>query len=195
LLGAVEIATGQSIGPWHPLLGGWPGPCAKQFAYPTLADAIAATPRPNAEGLVVHLLDSGERLKIKQEDYVRLHRIVTGLNERTVWEHLCDGKPIDELIAPLPDEFHAWVRDVADRLVGHVERQCEEIELAFELTRQALPADFTRKDFALAVAAHPFKWALFARLTGKDYRPDLWKNARPAAFQTPRGLVYSEDTA
>lgn len=195
LLGAVEIATGRTVGPYDKAVTHWPGPRAQLFGYPTVADALAAAPRPNAEGIVLHLYDTDERLKIKQEDYVRLHRIVTGLNERTVWEHLCASRPLDELMAPLPDEFHDWVRDVADRLTALVTEQAADIEATFAEVERDLPEAYSRKDFALAVAMHPLKWALFSRLTGKDYTADLWKNARPQAFQTPRGLAYSEDTA
>jgi RNA ligase len=195
LLGAVEITSGHSIGPTHPALRCWPGPRAEVFDYATVADALAAPPRPNAEGLVLHLLDVDERLKIKQEDYVRLHRIVTGLNERTVWEYLCEGKPLADLITPLPDEFHAWVREVADRLTTRVDSEADEIEIDYRLVLRDLPPDFPRKDFALAIKDHPLKWALFSRHDGKDYRPALWKNAKPEAFLTPRGLSFSEDTA
>ena len=52
------------------------------------------------------------REKIKQDDYVALHRIVTGLSERTVWQHMTDGRPLAELLDGLPDELHTWTRDV-----------------------------------------------------------------------------------
>lgn len=196
LLGAVDIESGDSVGPdLATLHWPWRGPRATVLSYATVADALAATPRPNAEGLVLHLLDSGERLKIKQEDYVGLHRIVTGLNERTVWEHLGEGRELSELLAPLPDEFHEWVRDVAEKLHTRVDVQAADIEMTFAEVMRDLAEDHTRKDFALAIKDHPLKWALFARLDGKDYRPELWRNAKPEAFQTPRGLVFSEDTA
>jgi len=67
-------------------------------------------PRPNAEGVVVRDLGTGNMLKIKQEDYVRLHRIISGLTDRTVWQHMVGGNPLDDLIVPLPDEFHDWIR-------------------------------------------------------------------------------------
>jgi RNA ligase len=188
LLGMVDIGTGDQHVASNAF---WPGPFV-EYVNLTLADALRLPPRPNAEGLVVMSHTTGERLKIKQADYVRLHRIVTGLNERTVWEHLCAGKPIEELIEPLPDEFHAWVRDAADRLTALVEAQALVIERDYANVIHQLPGGFTRKDFALAVADHPQKWALFARHTGKDYRSTLWANAKPDP-RSPR--VFSEATA
>ena len=58
------------------------------------------------------------RVKIKYDDYVRLHRIVTGLNARVVWAALTEGKPVEDIVDGLPDEFHPWVRDVVARADG-----------------------------------------------------------------------------
>src|SRR3954449_120205 len=118
LLGAVEIATGRSLGPGA--VAGWPGPKVESFAYATLAEALAAPPRDNREGLVVHFTGPGSRLKIKYSEYVRLHRIVTGLNARVVWEAMGNGQ-LDELLEPLPDEFHAWASDVAAGLTAQAD--------------------------------------------------------------------------
>lgn len=53
----------------------------------TVAEALAIPPRPNAEGLVLDVLtpDGVVHLKIKQEDYKRLHAIVTGTSARSLW--------------------------------------------------------------------------------------------------------------
>ncbi|WP_202638758.1 RNA ligase [Bailinhaonella thermotolerans] len=87
LLGAVDIATGRSV-PLPDLIGDWPGPAAELFGHASLQEALAAPPRPNREGLVVHFTDSDERIKIKQEDYVRLHRLRALAGPRTVWAHV-----------------------------------------------------------------------------------------------------------
>lgn len=193
LLGGIVIDTGQWIAPKGFLY--WPGPTAETFPYVTLADAIAAPPRPNAEGLVVHVHATNDRLKIKQEDYVRLHRIIMQLNERSVWEHLRDGGAIEGLLDGLPDEFHAWVREVATDLVARVEAGAAGIEYAYSTILAVLPSDYTRKDFALKAKEHDCTWGLFARLDGKDYRLELWKHVRPAGARGPRGVEHTEDVA
>lgn len=193
LLGAVEIATGRSVGPHDVLLAGWAGARAQSLECLTLADALALPPRPNAEGIVVHFTEADERVKLKQEDYVALHRIVTGLNRRTVWDHLSSGKALDELIAPLPDEFHDWVREVAADLLAKVEADAAEVERAYSMIHAHLPEISTRKEFALEAVKHPLKWALFAKRDGKDWRSGLWKAHYPEALQGPR--QFSEDTA
>lgn len=193
LLGAVEIATGRGLPP--NALDFWPGPRATVFEHATLADALAAKPRPNAEGVVVHLVDHNERVKLKQADYVELHKIVTGLNERTVWEHLAAEKPLRELIEPIPDEFHEWVQRVAADLLTRIDREEKAIEQAYQGVLAELPAEHTRKDFALRACASEWKNGIFAQLDGKNYRPTLWRNAKPEARRTPTGTVRGEDAA
>ncbi|MCW6008711.1 2'-5' RNA ligase [Micromonospora sp. CPCC 205371] len=193
LLGAVETATGAVLDPsW---VSDWPGPVTTTFAAGTLAEALAMKPRANAEGVVVRLLDSGAMVKLKQADYVALHKIVTGLTARVVWQHLIEGKPLDELVAPLPDEFHPWCREVAADIQAVVDQQTAEIEKAYAEIVASLPEGFTRKDFAAVAVSHPEKWAMFLLLDGRDIRPELWKRAKPEPYLTPSGRTYGEDTA
>lgn len=194
LLGLVDLDTGRTVGPAE-VGQGWPGPAVETFAYGTLAEALEAPPRPNAEGLVVYSLDTGERIKLKQDDYVALHRIVTGLNARTVWQHLCDGFDLDDLIEPLPDEFHPWVRDVADKLTSQVAERHEAIVRDYQQLVDSLPAGFTRKEYAERAVPHPERAALFAMLDGKDVYPALWRDAKPEAYWTPAGRRFTEDVA
>lgn len=193
LLGAVEIATGRSLPALDPRLVEWPGSRAMMLAECTVAEALALPPRLNAEGVVLHLLDTDERVKVKQEDYVKLHRIVTGFNERVVWEHLSAGKPLADLLTPLPDEFHDWANRIASALEAAVAADALEIERAYANLVASLPEGWGRKEFAAQAKAHPMPWGLFARLDGKDYHPAIWKNHYPAALRGPR--TFTEDTA
>jgi RNA ligase len=177
---------------------GWPGPKVETFPYATLADALAAPPRPNSEGFVVYLpsLAWDIRVKLKQEDYVALHRIVTGLNERTVWQHLMDDKPLSELIEPLPDEFHPWVREVAERLTGSVEVLADEARAVHDAIVALLPPDWTRKDYALQATKQRSELVplLFLLLDGKDIQRRILYNLKPEAV-SPAGRIYTEDVA
>ena len=73
--------------------------------YDTLKDKING----NREGYVIRF-KNGFRIKIKGEEYVRLHRILTGFSNVDIWEYLKDGKNIDELLDRVPDEFDKWVK-------------------------------------------------------------------------------------
>jgi RNA ligase len=177
LLGKVSIEDGWSTGPF----GDWPGPRAKIFGYKNFQEAIAAQPRPGAEGMVVHFIDLDKRLKIKQPDYVMLHRIVTGLNERTVWEHLSSGGSVRELCSNIPDDFHPWVYDTADWLFGRYYDLDRAARHAFE----SMPRDGSRKHFALEAKKHTLAKYLFRLYDGKDIGPLLWADVRPPASRGP----------
>jgi putative RNA ligase len=206
LLGGVDVESGWPIAP-RPIRDAtdWPGPLAETFNFENFAAALAAPPRPNAEGFVVRHVHSGRTVKLKQEDYIALHKIVTGLSQRTVWQHLVDGLPLEDLIKPLPDEFHTWVLEVAHELNRAVDARHFEIKLAYHDLIAADPTGFTvgatddlreiKKRFALQAKSHPDAWALFALYDGKDIRPKLWEAAKPEAFLTPSGRTFNEDAA
>ncbi|GIF10634.1 RNA ligase [Actinoplanes teichomyceticus] len=185
LLGAVDIATGRSYGP--EAAPDWPGPVVETFGYATLAEALAAPPRDGREGLVVHFTETDERVKIKYADYVRLHRLVTGLTPRTVWELLAHGGDLDALLEPLPDEFHAWARGVAADLTAQVRARAAAVEAAYAGIVAGLPDGWGRKEFALAAVRSPYRGELFQRLDGHDYRPGLWQRVRPSGDRAGGG--------
>jgi putative RNA ligase len=198
LLGSVETRRGYVCSPNMAASSSfWRGPMARQLPHQTLAQALAAPPRANAEGFVVRYptLDGDKMVKIKQEDYVALHRIVTGLNERTVWEHLKAGKPLQSLLEPLPDEFHPWVRTVALRLQRQVASLSNEIDERYLgyvqqmtlhlLDHQEVDKREAAKIFAGYVKDDPQAWAMFAIRQAKDIEPKLWELAKPEAGKNP----------
>jgi len=114
---------------------------------------------------------TGHRVKIKYAEYVRLHRIVTGLNARAVWERLVAGTdPVDGI----PDEFHDWVAAVVSSLTTSVDAAAASVETAYADVVTTLPDGFERRDYAVAIAAHPLRPLLFLRLDARDYRKLLW---------------------
>lgn len=191
LLGAVDIATGESTGPdW---VTGWDGPVAETFSAATLAEALAIEPRRNAEGVVVHLTGTGTRIKLKQDDYVALHRLITGMNARVVWERLGEGETLDDLCRGLPEEFWPWVREVGADLAAERDRLAGEAAAEHQRILASLPEGWTRKDYALAAQKSPLRAWLFLLLDGRDPSAKIWHSLRPSG---QRSLVAaSEDTA
>jgi len=181
----------------------WEGPVAETFTYETMAEALAAQPRPGKEGFVVFFPDTDDRVKIKQEDYIALHRIVTGLNARTVWQSLSQKIPFRDLIENLPDEFHPWVTktwdDLCDKYDNILDQIDEEYELAISLTEQAMGDKFDtathRKIFAKYAKDSPFAGFLFSKLDQKNYSNKVWELIRPGANITPSGKTVTEDNS
>jgi RNA ligase len=195
LLAGVEIVTGRQIDAQAMAdLMNWPGPVVERFPYQRFDEALAAPVRPGREGYVIRSLISNAAVKFKYGEYVYLHKIVTGMNERIVWEHLGNGGDLDELITPLPDEFHPWVRGVADRLRSEQIAIHAAAQIARDELVAALPSEWTRKDYALAAAEYgPLRPYLFNLLDGRDPRPSIWKTLRPSGAVTMTG--YTEDAA
>lgn len=180
LHGAIATATGHIYPAAE--VDEWPGPRVTQFHYATLADALAAEPRTNAEGLVVMLGKEQTMVKIKQTDYVQLHRIITGLNAGTVWEWLGDGKTVGDLCATLPDDFHGWVEDLASELTFEAADLITTAAREHEATLRSMSADWTRGDYARAIAANPSKPYMFLLLDGNEAKArDLaWRAVKPS---------------
>ncbi len=182
MIGMVHNETGAST---STPLGGWPGPAAGIFQWETTGQALKARPRPGKEGFVVHLLNSDMRVKIKQEDYIRLHRVVTGLNARSVWQAMVDGT-VDELIEQVPDEFHDFVRGVQKDLQTKVDQAIDLTKTTFNFVLDECLCDSpSKKDFALYVKNWYFSWALFNLWDGKDIQKEWLLRMKPAHDYSP----------
>lgn len=200
LLGAVDNTTGASVGPDE--VPDWPGRKTDIYGYPTLAAALAAAPRPHAEGYVVRYLETGQRVKIKQADYVRLHSLVTGTSTTTVWESLASGHPLTETLDAVPDEFMWWVQETAAEMTATHRKLLDDARAAYRdvcLVTWHLglvPDEVTREDrkrFATVAATHPLRSAIFALLDQRDITEWAWKQTKPAYARPFCG--QSEDSA
>lgn len=139
-------------------------------------ETLAAANLPNKEGFVIKY-QNGFRLKIKFEEYVRLHRIITQISSVDIWEHLKNQTPLDEMITHVPDEFYSWVKDCIKKLKNNyhaIEKQSKDDFKILE----------TRKETAAYFLKCAYPSVLFLMLDGKDYQEDIWKRIRPT-FEKP----------
>ena len=108
------------------------------------------------EGYVIRF-KNGFRMKIKGDEYKRLHRILTNISNRDIWEYLKEGKSFDELLDKVPDEFYDWVKTTADLL----QTQFDTIKVDVENEFKEL---INKKEFAEKIKNNPNKSFLFKRL-------------------------------
>lgn len=186
LIGMVNIESGGSV---TAFTGGWRGPVTEIFQWENMRQALEANPRPGKEGFVVHFLDSDIRVKIKQEDYIALHRIVTNLNARSVWQAMLDDK-VQELIEQIPDEFHDFIRGVERDIENDVWESHGIVVRAFKRIKADMAAagESTKKDFALRAKDHNYSWALFKCWDGYslvEIYNELLKRAKPNHDYSP----------
>lgn len=183
LLGAVEHATGRILDVSSVPESWWSGDRTESFPLGTLADVLEYPDRENSEGLVA-LTRNNQLIKFKQEDYVKLHRILTGLTERTIYDLLVSDSSIEDFIELIPDEFHEWVKRVAHEIKSNYESWLFHWDIEYKGVVAGLPEDFTQKDFALAVKDSPCRAALFLVHKNDTQRLEklAWREVRPEAI-------------
>lgn len=150
--------------------------------------------RPNFEGFVLHWSD-GTRVKVKLADYVRLHRLITGLNERTIWEALSTGT-LEAIRSQVPEEFLPWIDDVVLGLHARYTPFTATVEAVIS---QLGALDPTNREDRKRAAAHivatappGLHAACFMALDGKDPAPAIWKILEPRALSKTAMAVRSE---
>ena len=125
------------------------------------------------EGYVIRF-KSGFRMKIKGDEYIRLHRILTNISNRDIWEYLKDGKPFDELLDKVPDEFYDWVKSTADQLQLEFDKIKSEVENEFKEL-------INKKEFAEKIKDNPNRSFLFKRLDSYSNQLNemIWNSIYP----------------
>jgi RNA ligase len=129
------------------------------------------------EGYVIRF-KSGFRMKIKGEEYKRLHKILTNISNRDIWEYLKENKPFDELIDKVPDEFYEWVKKTADDLVEKYYEIEKKSLIDFAKIRKNINIE-DRKSFALEALKCDNPSILFSMLDKKYYGDIIWKLIYP----------------
>lgn len=204
-----------------PIPDDWDGPRAKRYHVDDLdMDVLRGLVDDDgdSEGFVVRFVLGDDRpsvrTKVKLAEYVRLHRILTGLTSRDVYERVAVQHMRDEgftakqaayaalmdpaeaaslmelpdTLAPLlervPDEFYDWIRRLTDDLYSRYAEVEAEARALFESYDGDPAAD--RKRFALWAKEHGKSTAsiLFNMADGRPYGSVIWRMLRPEGGET-----------
>lgn len=131
------------------------------------------------EGFVVKF-SNGDRCKIKGEEYLRLHKLMTNVSTTSVWENLMNGKSMDDLLVDIPDEFFDVVKAI--------EKELDDLywmiaENALNLFKTFYVDGMSTKDFADRIkdVKEPYKSLLFCQFNLKfvGYSETIWKHIKP----------------
>ncbi len=134
----------------------------------------------NREGFVIQY-KSGLRYKVKFEEYLRIHRIVTQVSTINIWEYLAADMSFDAILDRVPDEFYDWVKVTSTDLKA----QFEAIEAQCQADFEANSTIFeTRKEAAAYFLTCRYPAVLFKMLDKKPHDDVIWKLIRPS-FQKP----------
>jgi RNA ligase len=136
----------------------------------------------NREGFVLYYDDL--MLKIKFEEYVRLHKILTGLSEIGVWELLRDKglalMPID-VAQDVPDEFFNWLTTTMDKLKAEYTQIYAESKFVLEFASK-LPTRREQAEYIIKSSKVP--GVCFTLLDNKDATQPIFKLIRPHGAKT-----------
>lgn len=156
---------------------GWP--VVKYWKGPVSEINLSGSSFNNEEGMVVKY-SNGLRVKMKYDSYCRLHKTMTGLSIKGIWESLQAGDEMD--LSELPDEFMDWYKAEKGKLQGLYAKIAQQVEEVFAKTDTTM----TRKDIAIGWKDLPgtTKSALFLKLDGRDFSQPIWKAIKPEVHKT-----------
>lgn len=178
LLGGVHMERGFYYGPTEvaPTYG-WNGPVTEVWKFDRFVDALSFPDRPGKEGIIIR---SGTNIvKLKQADYVELHRIVTNLSPKTIWEMLSRGQTIADICSNIPDEFHGYVENIGNDLIERFAGIKANAHVDHILTLQKLGGNASRKAYAEEFKKCENPALLFSLLDERPIDESIWKMVKP----------------
>lgn len=134
-------ATGERLG-WA---------VAKRHSFASVADLILHTKGlpPSEEGFVLRF-ENGVRLKVKGEEYRRIHALISRLSPLSIWEAMHAGDDLETIRRDLPEEF--W-RDF-DAMKEILDHEVAAIVRATKVEADRV-ADLSDKDVGLQLSSFP----------------------------------------
>lgn len=164
----------------------WMGKSASTWTFdtsdPHAFDKLKGIIPKGDEGFVLTYED-GHRVKIKSDEYVSLHRAVSGLTEKLVWEFQ-QGGVVHELIEVSPEEFHEWIYTHAYNFEHEYKRIVQEVDDFFHDPNPS-PDTITRKAMAEKIREHPdtsfqgLLWYAYDGVENSRFRKAVFERFKP----------------
>ena len=183
LLAALDNRSGQDVD-----LPRFSGPVAHHLEPEELGigslEELLLQERENAEGWVARFEDGG-RVKLKFSEYVRLHKLISGLSAKAIWDNLRNGDDLEAMIEGVPDEMYEWARATRTRLLAEHDALRSQARSEVE----AAPQGVSRREVAeyfLHRCETP-SGILFAIHDGRDADDLIWKQLEPHGEEVPPG--------
>jgi RNA ligase len=167
LLAIIETASGRDI----PLPTNLGFKVVKKYNGLTHYQQLKNYPADNFEGFVLKF-KSGFRVKVKLEEYIRLHRIITNISTIDIWECLAENRSFDEFLKDVPDEFYEWVKKTKAELEENfmkIEDECKAVYRVFENRKMTAEYNLQQK----------YPMILFKMMDNRKYDYIIWKLIKP----------------
>lgn len=178
LLGLINRLTGEEsniyISPYRNIF-----PPAGAYSY-TIPEMIALqkTLPKDREGFVVHFAN-GLRIKIKGEEYLKIHRVLLTLSPLSLWETMKNGRCDRSILEQIPEEYRTeW-----EPIVETLEDLYRKISLEVYLLANNLADQFNDDKRSIGIYLkennHVHGQGVFPYLTGKGLDGYIMKQIRP----------------
>jgi RNA ligase len=142
--------------------------------------------KDDEEGFVVRF-SNGDRMKVKGEEYMKLHKLITSVSTTAIWEMLSEGRDVLELLKEVPDEFYnkikMYVRDLKYTYFS-LSEYAGKTHDGFRYGKFGdKDPEPTKKEFAEFLSMNNYnpiiKALCFAMWDKKDYDKIIWKHIKP----------------
>ncbi|MEM7162568.1 MAG: T4 RnlA family RNA ligase [Bacteroidota bacterium] len=125
----------------------------------------------NQEGFVIKF-SNNFRVKLKFEEYIATHKIVTQLSSTIIWQHLSEEKDLMPTLKDVPDEFYAWVKKTELNLRA----QFNEID---KITDAEMRLFDTDRETAAYFMTCSYPKIMFSKWRMKKYEKLIWRMIKP----------------
>lgn len=152
------------------LQGTWPLDCAQRFT----TDEMRKYLDGEVEGVVIQDMQSLERVKVKTDWFIKMHRMISGCTKKRVWEILKDGGVVEDY--PFQDELLPQIQSWEHELRSDFEQALSEAWVWHDKV-----AEKTDKEVGLMEIPHPYKALVFALRKDRIQQAydALWKTLKP----------------
>jgi hypothetical protein len=150
--------------------------------------------KDNEEGFVIRYSD-GKRRKVKGEEYVRLHRVLTAFSNLDIWDCMRNGTDYRSKMVDIPDEYDVWVTNVEQDLQSNFNFIDATVKAEYKVIAKKIksqtPTDEERldrnspvlkaynKEFHSLVSGHKLAGYLLDHHSRNDYSRKIWTQIRP----------------
>lgn len=132
---------------------------------------------PDKEGFVVKFIN-GLRLKIKFENYLERHAVISKISNVSIWQMLYENKSFEQILENAPDELYAWITEQRNAFLNEY-KNIESVALRDYKSIVESNDLNDRKKIARLISNTNYPKLVFAKLDNKNYHEKIWKILEP----------------
>lgn len=160
-------------------------PSAATYAY-TVPEMVALqkTLPKDREGFVVRYAN-GLRVKIKGEEYLKIHRVLLAMTPLSLWETMKNGKCDTAILEQIPEEYRAEWEPIVEAL--EEQYRTAEIHIHAEVAALGIMGITEKRDIGIYIKENRHKMTnpdgIFPCITGKGLDKYIINRIRPTGNQ------------